>query len=67
MAAIVLKCYHNFKGERLYKHAEDFLPSYAQPRFVRIMVRQSGVSHLYLSSVWFSLFNHVVQSALQFQ
>uniref|UniRef100_A0A674G7D3 long-chain-fatty-acid--CoA ligase n=2 Tax=Taeniopygia guttata TaxID=59729 RepID=A0A674G7D3_TAEGU len=37
MAAIVLKCYHNFKGERLYKHAEDFLPSYAQPRFVRIM------------------------------
>ncbi|XP_037980296.1 long-chain fatty acid transport protein 6-like isoform X3 [Motacilla alba alba] len=37
MAAIVLKRYHNFNGERLYKHVEDFLPSYAQPRFVRIM------------------------------
>ncbi|NXD45229.1 S27A6 protein, partial [Copsychus sechellarum] len=37
MAAIVLKCYHTFNGERLYKHVEDFLPSYAQPRFVRIM------------------------------
>lgn len=40
MAAIVLKRYHNFNGERLYKHVQDFLPSYAQPRFVRIMVRQ---------------------------
>ncbi|NXF21364.1 S27A6 protein, partial [Rhodinocichla rosea] len=37
MAAIVLKRYHNFNGERFYKHVEDFLPSYAQPRFVRIM------------------------------
>ncbi|NWY91194.1 S27A6 protein, partial [Loxia curvirostra] len=37
MAAIVLKRNHNFNGERLYKHVEDFLPSYAQPRFVRIM------------------------------
>ncbi|NWZ94853.1 S27A6 protein, partial [Nesospiza acunhae] len=37
MAAIVLKHYHNFNGERLYKHVKDFLPSYAQPRFVRIM------------------------------
>ncbi|XP_054145438.1 long-chain fatty acid transport protein 6-like [Melozone crissalis] len=37
MAAIVLKRYHSFNGERLYKHVEAFLPSYAQPRFVRIM------------------------------
>ncbi|NXP83826.1 S27A6 protein, partial [Passerina amoena] len=37
MAAIVLKHYHDFNGERLYKHVEDFLPNYAQPRFVRIM------------------------------
>uniref|UniRef100_A0A8D2N262 long-chain-fatty-acid--CoA ligase n=1 Tax=Zonotrichia albicollis TaxID=44394 RepID=A0A8D2N262_ZONAL len=37
MAAIVLKRYHDFNGERLYKHVEAFLPSYAQPRFVRIM------------------------------
>uniref|UniRef100_A0A8U8BUE9 long-chain-fatty-acid--CoA ligase n=1 Tax=Geospiza parvula TaxID=87175 RepID=A0A8U8BUE9_GEOPR len=37
MAAIVLKRYHNFNGERFYKHIENFLPSYAQPRFVRIM------------------------------
>uniref|UniRef100_A0A8C3NT76 long-chain-fatty-acid--CoA ligase n=1 Tax=Cyanoderma ruficeps TaxID=181631 RepID=A0A8C3NT76_9PASS len=37
MAAIVLKRYHTFNGERLYKHVEDFLPSYAKPRFVRIM------------------------------
>ncbi|NWY42495.1 S27A6 protein, partial [Sylvia atricapilla] len=37
MAAIVLKGYHTFNGERLYKHVEDFLPSYAKPRFVRIM------------------------------
>ncbi|NXO37083.1 S27A6 protein, partial [Locustella ochotensis] len=37
MAAIVLKRYHAFNGERLYKHVEDFLPSYARPRFVRIM------------------------------
>lgn len=51
MAAIVLKRYHTFNGEKLYKHVENFLPSYAQPRFVRIMVRQSVVSHLYLSSV----------------
>ncbi|NXA92041.1 S27A6 protein, partial [Melanocharis versteri] len=35
MAAIVLKCHHTFNGERLYKHVVDFLPSYAQPRFVR--------------------------------
>ncbi|NXK63209.1 S27A6 protein, partial [Sylvietta virens] len=37
MAAIVLKRYHTFNGEKLYKHVEDFLPSYAKPRFVRIM------------------------------
>ncbi|NWW28117.1 S27A6 protein, partial [Falcunculus frontatus] len=37
MAAIVLKRHHNFNGERLYKHVVGFLPSYAQPRFVRIM------------------------------
>ncbi|XP_050185750.1 long-chain fatty acid transport protein 6-like [Myiozetetes cayanensis] len=37
MAAIVLKPNQAFNGERLYKHVVDFLPSYAQPRFVRIM------------------------------
>ncbi|NWR37303.1 S27A6 protein, partial [Tachuris rubrigastra] len=37
MAAIVLKPNRAFNGERLYKHVVDFLPSYAQPRFVRIM------------------------------
>ncbi|XP_009068571.1 PREDICTED: long-chain fatty acid transport protein 6-like [Acanthisitta chloris] len=37
MAAIVLKPGQPFNGERLYKHVVDFLPSYAQPRFVRIM------------------------------
>ncbi|NWV81210.1 S27A6 protein, partial [Dasyornis broadbenti] len=37
MAAIVLKRHFAFNGERLYKHVVDFLPSYAQPRFVRIM------------------------------
>ncbi|NXU46297.1 S27A6 protein, partial [Drymodes brunneopygia] len=37
MAAIVLKPHYAFNGERLYKHVVDFLPSYAQPRFVRIM------------------------------
>ncbi|NWV47247.1 S27A6 protein, partial [Daphoenositta chrysoptera] len=37
MAAIVVKRHHTFNGERLYKHVVDFLPSYAQPRFVRIM------------------------------
>ncbi|KAM6227931.1 long-chain fatty acid transport protein 6-like isoform 3-T4 [Spheniscus humboldti] len=37
MAAIVLKPDQSFNGERLYKHVVDFLPSYAQPRFVRIM------------------------------
>ncbi|KFV86203.1 Long-chain fatty acid transport protein 6 [Struthio camelus australis] len=37
MAAIVLKPDQPFDGERLYKHVVDFLPSYAQPRFVRIM------------------------------
>uniref|UniRef100_A0A8C3VF84 Long-chain-fatty-acid--CoA ligase n=1 Tax=Catharus ustulatus TaxID=91951 RepID=A0A8C3VF84_CATUS len=37
MAAIVLKRYHTFNGEKLYKHVENFLPNYAQPRFVRIM------------------------------
>ena len=52
MAAIVLKPEQPFNGETLYKHVVDFLPSYAQPRFVRIMVRQSVASYLYLSSVW---------------
>lgn len=51
MAAIVLKRYHTFNGERFYKHVEDFLPSYAKPRFVRIMVRQSVVSYLYIYSL----------------
>ncbi|NXN71612.1 S27A6 protein, partial [Himantopus himantopus] len=37
MAAIVLKPDQPFNGERLYKHVVEFLPSYAQPRFVRIM------------------------------
>ncbi|XP_062455816.1 long-chain fatty acid transport protein 6-like [Rhea pennata] len=37
MAAVVLKPDQPFDGERLYKHVVDFLPSYAQPRFVRIM------------------------------
>ncbi|NXM04549.1 S27A6 protein, partial [Tyrannus savana] len=37
MAAIVLKPNQAFNGERLYKHVVDFLPCYAQPRFVRIM------------------------------
>ncbi|NXP04120.1 S27A6 protein, partial [Thinocorus orbignyianus] len=37
MAAIVLKPNQPFDGKRLYKHVVDFLPSYAQPRFVRIM------------------------------
>ncbi|KAM6187518.1 long-chain fatty acid transport protein 6-like [Sarcoramphus papa] len=37
MAAIVLKPDQPFNGETLYKHVVDFLPSYAQPRFVRIM------------------------------
>ncbi|KAM9262214.1 LOW QUALITY PROTEIN: long-chain fatty acid transport protein 6-like [Morus bassanus] len=36
MAAIVLT-WPTFNGERLYKHVVDFLPSYAQPCFVRIM------------------------------
>uniref|UniRef100_A0A8C0ZD15 Uncharacterized protein n=1 Tax=Cyanistes caeruleus TaxID=156563 RepID=A0A8C0ZD15_CYACU len=43
MAAIVLKHYHAFNGERLYQHVEEFLPSYAQPHFVRVMVRQSFI------------------------
>ena len=51
MAAVVLKPDQPFNGETLYKHVVDFLPSYAQPRFVRIMVRQSVASYLYLSSV----------------
>jgi len=51
MAAIVLKPDKPFNGKRLYKHVVDFLPSYAQPRFVRIMVRQSVASYLYLPSV----------------
>ncbi|NXN31040.1 S27A6 protein, partial [Nycticryphes semicollaris] len=37
MAAIVLKRDQPFDGERLYKHVVNFLPGYAQPRFVRIM------------------------------
>nr|XP_038027216.1 long-chain fatty acid transport protein 6 isoform X3 [Anas platyrhynchos]XP_038027217.1 long-chain fatty acid transport protein 6 isoform X3 [Anas platyrhynchos]XP_038027218.1 long-chain fatty acid transport protein 6 isoform X3 [Anas platyrhynchos] len=37
MAAVVLKPNQAFDGERLYKHLVDFLPSYARPRFVRIM------------------------------
>ncbi|NXG30130.1 S27A6 protein, partial [Dromaius novaehollandiae] len=37
MAAIVLKPDQSLDGERLYQHVVDFLPSYAQPRFVRIM------------------------------
>uniref|UniRef100_A0A8C5X9Y4 long-chain-fatty-acid--CoA ligase n=1 Tax=Malurus cyaneus samueli TaxID=2593467 RepID=A0A8C5X9Y4_9PASS len=37
MAAIVLRPHYTFNGEKLYKHVVDFLPSYAQPRFVRIM------------------------------
>ncbi|NWW75219.1 S27A6 protein, partial [Climacteris rufus] len=37
MAAIVLKRDRDFNGEKLYKHVMEFLPSYAQPRFVRIM------------------------------
>ncbi|GAB0205150.1 long-chain fatty acid transport protein 6-like [Grus japonensis] len=37
MAAIVLKADQPFNGERLYQHVVDFLPSYAQPQFVRIM------------------------------
>lgn len=45
MAAIVLK------SDRPYKHIVDLLPNYAQPRFVRIMVRQSVASYLCLSSV----------------
>lgn len=63
MAAIVLKRYHTFNGEKLYKHMEALLPSYAKPRFVRIMVRPSVVSHLYLSSVWFE--NWSLQSCKQ--
>lgn len=51
MAAIVLKPDQPFNGERLYKHVVEFLPSYAQPRFVRIMVRKLVASY-YLSSVW---------------
>ncbi|KAM6033437.1 long-chain fatty acid transport protein 6-like [Chlamydotis macqueenii] len=37
MAAVVLKPDQPFNGQRLYKHVVEFLPSYAQPRFVRIM------------------------------
>ncbi|XP_014464272.1 long-chain fatty acid transport protein 6 isoform X1 [Alligator mississippiensis] len=37
MAAIVLISDQQFDGKRLYKHVMDFLPRYAQPRFVRIM------------------------------
>lgn len=45
IAAIVLK------SDQPYKHVVDFVPSYAQPRFVRIVVGQSVASYLCLSSV----------------
>ncbi|XP_019372827.1 PREDICTED: long-chain fatty acid transport protein 6-like isoform X5 [Gavialis gangeticus] len=37
MVAIVLISDQQFDGKRLYEHVMDFLPRYAQPRFVRIM------------------------------
>ncbi|XP_055555382.1 long-chain fatty acid transport protein 2-like [Falco biarmicus] len=37
MAAVVLKPDQPFNGERLYKYVVDFLPTYAQRCFVRIM------------------------------
>lgn len=59
MAAVVLKPDQAFDGERLYKHLVDFLPSYARPRFVRIMVRQSFPSCIYLlSDIKIVLYNH---------
>ncbi|XP_033025295.1 very long-chain acyl-CoA synthetase-like [Lacerta agilis] len=36
MAAICLKKGHSFDGQKLYAHANDLLPAYAVPRFVRI-------------------------------
>nr|XP_034990066.1 very long-chain acyl-CoA synthetase-like isoform X3 [Zootoca vivipara] len=36
MAAICLKKGHSFDGQELYAHANDLLPAYAVPRFVRI-------------------------------
>lgn len=43
MAAIVLISDQQFDGKRLYKHVMDFLPRYAQPRFVRIMVKKNNL------------------------
>lgn len=65
MAAVVLKPDQAFDGERLYKHLVDFLPSYARPRFVRIMVRQSFPSCIYLlSDIKIVLYNHAKQKVI---
>ena len=37
MAAIVLRNGHTFDATALYQHVVETLPSYARPRFVRIM------------------------------
>lgn len=59
MAAVVLKPNQAFDGERLYKHLVDFLPSYARPRFVRIMVRQPFPTCIYLwSYIKIVLYSH---------
>lgn len=33
-----------FDSVRVFQHVEEFLPTYARPRFIRIQVRKSEIS-----------------------
>lgn len=41
MAAITLPEGQRFDSAGVFKHVEQFLPTYARPRFIRIQVRSS--------------------------